>query len=373
MKDTTLVVLCAGSSTRFTLKPKKQWIRCGDEPLWLYVTKNLTRTTTFEKIIIVAHENELKYMSNFNNDYTFVAGGKERQDSMANALQFVTSKYVMTTDVARCCMAQNIIDDLILNMKKADCIVPYISPSDTVVYENQTINRDDVKLIQTPQLSLTNKLKEAISNNQIFTDDSSAIKNIGGTVHYIKGSSKSIKLTFGDELSKIECLPSPSQDTFVGLGFDIHPFVDGKKMFLGGVEIESQFGFKAHSDGDVLIHSLIDSLLGACGAGDIGEFFPDTDKQYQNIDSRVLLQRILNFIHDVGFVIVNIDVTIIAEIPKINPHKDIIKKTLVNLLELPIHKVNIKATTSEKLGFIGRCEGVAVQSIASLKYYDWRK
>jgi len=370
--DTTLIVLCAGNSTRFALEPKKQWIRCGDIPLWLDVTKRLISYQKFEKIIIVAHQDELKYMQNFTDEVVFVAGGEERQHSLANGLQKVTSKYVMVTDVARCCIPQKVIVDLFENRDKADCIVPYLPSSDTVVYENETINRDDVKLIQTPQLSNTLKLQEAISQERIFTDDSSAIKNIGGSVFYVQGSSKSIKLTFGEELGKVSCLSAPSKDFFVGTGLDIHPFVNGKKMFLGGVEIKSDFGFKAHSDGDVLIHSIIDALLGACGAGDIGEFFPDTDAKYKGVDSKILLEEIVKFIKNVGYTIVNIDVTIVAQVPKINPYKIEIKKSLAALLGLPLYKVNIKATTGEELGFIGRKEGVMVQSVASVKYYDWR-
>lgn len=371
MLDTTLIVLCAGNSTRFALEPKKQWIRCGEIPLWLDVTKRLISYQKFEKIIIVAHQDELKYMKNFTDEVVFVAGGEERQHSLANGLQKVTSKYVMVTDVARCCIPQEVIKNLIDNKDKADCIVPYLPSSDTVVYESETINRDDVKLIQTPQLSNTLKLQEAISQERIFTDDSSAIKNIGGSVFYVRGSSKSIKLTFGEELAKISCLSTPSKDIFVGIGLDIHPFMSGKKMFLGGVEIESDFGFKAHSDGDVLIHSIIDALLGACGAGDIGEFFPDTDMKYKGVDSKILLQEIVKFVKNIGYTIVNIDVTIVAQVPKINPYKIEIKKSLATLLGLPLYKVNIKATTGEELGFIGRKEGVMVQSVANIKYYDW--
>ncbi len=371
MLDTTLIVLCAGNSTRFSLEPKKQWIRCGDVPLWLYVTKKIESYQRFQNIIIVAHQDELKYMKNFSDEYCFVAGGDERQKSIANGLQNVTSKYVMITDVARCCIPKGVIENLFLHRDKADCIVPYLSSSDTVVYENETINRDMIKLIQTPQLSVTSKLKEAIDQNEMFTDDSSAIKNVGGSVFYVQGSPQSIKLTFGEELSKINCLPTPSKDFFVGTGLDIHPFVSGKKMFLGGVEIKSEFGFKAHSDGDVLIHSIIDALLGACGAGDIGEFFPDTDMKYKGVDSKILLQEIVKFVKNVGFSIVNVDVTILAQVPKINPYKTEIKKSLATLLGLPLYKVNIKATTGEELGFVGRKEGVMVQSVANVKYYDW--
>ncbi|MDD2699344.1 MAG: bifunctional 2-C-methyl-D-erythritol 4-phosphate cytidylyltransferase/2-C-methyl-D-erythritol 2,4-cyclodiphosphate synthase [Arcobacteraceae bacterium] len=371
MLDTTLIVLCAGNSTRFALEPKKQWIRCNDEPLWLYVTKKLESYQSFAKIIIVAHEEELKYMKNFNDEYIYVAGGDERQNSMANGLQKVTSKYVMVTDVARCCVPKEVIENLFKHRDMADCIVPYLSSTDTVVYESETLNREEIKLIQTPQLSDTVKLQEAMNQKKLFTDDSSAIKSIGGSVFYIKGSSKSIKLTFGEELSKISCLPTPSKDFFVGTGIDIHPFENGKKMFLGGVEIESSFGFKAHSDGDVLIHSLIDALLGACGAGDIGEFFPDTDPKYKGVDSKILLQEIVKFVKNVGFSIVNVDVSILAQVPKINPYKVQIKKSLSILLGLPSYKINIKATTGEELGFVGRSEGVVVQTAVNLKYYDW--
>ena len=142
-------------------------------------------------------------------------------------------------------------------------------------------------------------------------------------------------------------------------------------MFLGGIKLPYEYGFKAHSDGDVLIHSLIDALLGAAGAGDIGEFFPDTDDTYKGIDSKILLEKIVNFIYSVGYEIVNIDLTIIAQKPKINPFKNDIKSSISKLLNLPKQFINIKATTAEKLGFIGREEGVAVQSIANLKYYNW--
>ena len=144
-------------------------------------------------------------------------------------------------------------------------------------------------------------------------------------------------------------------------------------MYLGGVKLPYDYGFKAHSDGDVLLHSLIDALLGAVGAGDIGEFFPDNDPKYKNIDSKELLKYILRFIKNVGYEIVNVDITIIAEKPKITPHKQEIKSSLSNLLELSKQFINVKASTSEKLGSIGRAEGVIVQSVVNLKYYEWNK
>jgi len=373
LSDVTLIVLCAGNSTRFEHKTKKQWIRIEDSPLWLNVTKRLSSFSNFEKVIVASHENELNYMKNFTDDFIFVKGGDTRQQSIINCLKFVDTKYVMISDVARACIPQNVIENLLNEKTNADCIVPVLNVTDTVIYETNTINRDEVKLVQTPQLSNTLILKNALNTSVEFTDESSAIKNNKGTIKYIQGSVDSKKLTLGDELELLPCLKSPSKNFFTGIGFDTHAFEENKKMFLGGIELPYDYGFKAHSDGDVLIHSIIDALLGACGAGDIGEFFPDTDEKYKNIDSKHLLAEIVNFVYNVGYEIVNIDTTIIAQKPKINPYKNEIKSSISKILRIDKQFLNIKATTAEKMGFIGRCEGVAVQSIATLKYYDWKR
>ena len=371
--DVTLIVLCAGNSTRFEHKTKKQWIRIENEPLWLNVTKRLASFSQFDKIIVASHEDELAYMKNFTDDFTFVKGGDTRQKSILNCLEFVTTKYVMISDVARACIPQSVIKNLLDEKENADCIVPVLNVTDTVIYETNTINRDEVKLIQTPQLSLTKILKQALNTNIEFTDESSAIKAINGTIKYIQGSNESKKLTLGNELDELPCLKAPSNNFFTGIGFDIHAFEDNKEMFLGGVKLPYEFGFKAHSDGDVLIHSIIDALLGACGAGDIGEFFPDTDDKYKGIDSKLLLEHIVRFIYNVGYEIVNIDTTIIAQKPKINPFKHEIKNSLATLLNIEKQFINVKATTAEKMGFIGRSEGVDIKSIAKLKYYNWKQ
>jgi len=372
LSNTTLVLLCAGESSRFESTVKKQWLRINNIPLWLYVANNLSSYSSFEKIIIVSHKNEIHYMHNYSNQFEFVIGGNTRQESMNNALKEVNTPHVLISDVARACIPSTIVENLLQNKNKADCIVPYLSVSDTVVYEENTIDRKNVKLIQTPQLSNTKILKKALISTEDFTDDSSAIKNIGGSIYYIKGSHKSNKLTFIDDLQSISCLKAPSSDIFTGYGIDIHPFEQNKQMVLGGVELPYDFGFKAHSDGDVLIHSIIDALLGAIGAGDIGEFFPDTDPKYKGADSKILLKEIVSFVKKVGYEIINIDTTILAQIPKINPHKNEIKNTLSGLLNINKFQLNIKATTSEELGFVGRKEAVTVHSVATLKYYNWK-
>lgn len=360
----TLILLGAGNSTRFGTKTKKQWLRVGDNPLWLKVTKDFEKYK-FEKIIIVASKNEARYMQNFTQ-HQIIVGGDTRQESLNNALKLVDTKYTMVSDVARACIPEEMIQRLIHSKDKADIVVPYIKADDTVVYGNKTINRDNVKLIQTPQLSQTKVLKKALLQDEIFTDDSSAIKNIGGSILFVEGSKSAIKLTQKEDLQFLPCLEKATIKTRVGHGFDVHKFNNTPPLILGGIEIPCDYGFEAHSDGDVLIHALIDALLGSVGAGDIGEMFPDNDEEFKGIDSKILLTKVVNFLENIGANISNIDITIIAQKPRIDKRKANIRQTLAKILNINTIDINVKATTTEKLGFIGRSEGVGVEVIVNM-------
>ncbi len=372
MPDLTLILLGAGNSTRFGIKAKKQWLRSESEPLWLFLANKLKNKLNIKDIIIVANKQEILYMKNFA-EFTYIEGGKERQFSLKNALKKAKTKYVMVSDIARICLEDEFLDRLMQNVGVADIVVPYLSVADTVHYQGKLIDRNEVKLIQTPQISRTSILKKALESDTVFTDDSSAILAIGGSIKYIKGSQKAVKLTYLKDLNLVDCIKPPLKDNFCGLGYDVHQFEDDKEMFLGGIKINVPYGFKAHSDGDVALHALCDALLGAIGYGDIGELFPDNDIRYEDADSKELLQKVVNFLYSVGYNINNVDVTIMAQKPKITPYKEKMKNTISKILQIPTNKVNIKATTTEKLGFVGREEGVAVQAIASLGYFDWSK
>ena len=364
--DISLVILSAGNSTRFNSVTKKQWLRMGTKPLWKFVANRLNSFYNFKETIITANENESK-LYDLLSDYTIIKGGNTRQLSLKNALEKVTTKYVLVTDVARACIPKDIILNLIENIKENDCVVPYLKPVDTIVYENNTIDREKVKLIQTPQLSITSKLKKALNTNIEYTDDSSAIKAIGGKITYILGSEESKKITFkGDE--RLPCLQKTSNLIFTGNGYDIHQFENNKEMKLCGIKIESDFGFKAHSDGDVAIHSIIDALLGAAGFGDIGEFFPDNDPKFKGIDSTKLLEYVVNLLETTGYEIINIDITIIAQTPKLSSYKKAMKNSIQKLTKC--ENVNIKATTNEKLDSIGEKRGVAVISTTNIKFKE---
>jgi 2-C-methyl-D-erythritol 4-phosphate cytidylyltransferase/2-C-methyl-D-erythritol 2,4-cyclodiphosphate synthase len=352
-------------------KAKKQWLRSGDLPLWLGTANMLASNYAFKDVIITGNSDDLRYMYKFC-DFKIVKGGTTRQNSLMNALQYVNSEYVLVSDAARCAVPNSLTQKILEEAANADIIVPYLPVTDTVVYESETINRDKVKLIQTPQLSKTKILKAALAGSGEFTDESSAISAYGGSVKYILGDIKAEKLTFKNaKNSPLLLVAPPSKEIFTGTGFDAHAYEEGRQMYLGGVKIEENYGLKAHSDGDALIHALIDALLGAAGAGDIGEWFPDTNMKYKDISSVKLLENIVQFLTSVGFEIVHCDITLIAQKPKISPFKDAMSKKLASILNIsPLH-VNIKATTTENMGFTGREEGIAVQAAATLKYYDW--
>jgi 2-C-methyl-D-erythritol 4-phosphate cytidylyltransferase/2-C-methyl-D-erythritol 2,4-cyclodiphosphate synthase len=364
-------LLAAGSSSRFELDVKKQWLRVEDDPLWLFVAKKFEKIGIFKKIIITSSKDDIEFMKNYA-DFDFIEGGNTRQQSLKNSLKQVQTDYVLVTDVARACISESLLERIISNKSDAECIVPFLPLNDTIVYDGNTIDREKVKRIQTPQLSKTSALKKALQTDIEYTDESSAIAASGGLREFVYGDEDAHKITHISDLNKIPCIKAPSKDVLSGNGFDVHAFDDKGEMYLCGVKIDSDFGFKAHSDGDVAIHALIDALLGAAGMGDIGMLFPDNDDKYKGIDSKELLKVVVKNIYNFGYVIVNADITIAAQKPRIASYKLLMRKTIANILGCDMQKVNVKATTTEKLGFVGRAEGVAVIANANLKYFDWQ-
>lgn len=308
--------------------------------------------------------------------FDIVQGGDTRANSLRNALKFVDTPFVLVSDVARWNSVESVIEAMFLLMREdsqIDCVVPFLSVADTSFYEGHYLKRESLKLIQTPQLSKVSVLKEALDKQEDFSDESSAIHALGKRVGFVEGSLLMNKLTFGSDLSfHISRLTPPSKKVFVGSGIDIHEFEENKPMWLGGVYIKSPFGFKAHSDGDVALHALCDAILGAIGGGDIGQWFPDTDAAYKGADSKILLKEIYTFAQSIGYELHNADISIMAQIPKIAPYKKAMRESIAGILQVPQTRINIKATTTEGLGFVGRKEGVCVQAQVSMGFFDWQ-
>jgi len=372
LHDITLILLAAGSASRFGMPAKKQWLYQGKKPLWLAVADNFQNSFDFAKIIIVSAADEIDYMQQFSH-YCHVTGGNSRQNSLRSALAEVETPYVLVNDIARCCIDTEMVARVIAAKEQAACIVPVLKAVDTLYLDKEPIDRERVRIIQTPQLSQTAILQKALQTDTAFTDESSAIRALGESIHFVDGSTKAHKLTTIEDLANLPCLEAAAQETRIGFGIDTHAFEQEKEMKLCGITIDVPFGFKAHSDGDVAIHALIDALLGAAGMGDIGELFPDTDAAYAGADSSHLLTEVVKRIRSYGLEIVNTDMTILAETPKLLTYKSRMRRRLATLLGITPQSVNIKATTSEKMGFVGRKEGVTVHAVASLTYYDWKE
>ncbi|HHD77919.1 MAG TPA: bifunctional 2-C-methyl-D-erythritol 4-phosphate cytidylyltransferase/2-C-methyl-D-erythritol 2,4-cyclodiphosphate synthase [Campylobacteraceae bacterium] len=372
MPDLTLVILSAGNSTRFAQNVKKQWLRIGEKPLWQFVTDSLKERMDIADVIVTAHPDEAAYMRK-HGPYTIIEGGASRQESLQKALTYVKTPYLLVTDVARACVPDTMLQSIVEAKERADIVVPYLPVPDTVVYRNETIDRDEVRLIQTPQLSRTETLRKALDSHRLYTDDSSAVRAIGGSVYYIKGSTNAKKITVFDDLEALPCLKAQAERVKTGIGFYVHRFCRDREMALGGIPVKSEFGFEAHSDGDVALHALIDALLGAIGAGDIGERYPDTDMANKDIDSKKMLAEVVRFVTATGHEIQNVDITVMAQTPKLSPYKDRMREKISEITGIAPIDVNIKATTTERLGFVGRKEGVAVEAVATVKYYNWKR
>ena len=433
MKDISLILLAAGDSSRFELRVKKQWLRVGELPLWQYVAQNIARAHPFKKIIIAVNEEDVRYCErlyacslasargksvecgtseykkfqserggiecgaddlndvskprgaeNFkaqvgcnadeygsvNLKFHFVPGGANRQSSLKNALQLIESELVLVSDVARAQISPGLISSLIRNLGDMDCISPYLGVNDTTYLGEDLVKREELRLIQTPQLSRTALLKKALEGSEIFTDDSAAVGSAGGRLEFIKGEAGALKITRASDLAALNLKPC-SRDIFCGMGYDVHALEKGAGIVLGGVQIPCEFALIAHSDGDVAIHALIDAICGAAMLGDIGELFPDSDAKFKGADSKELLRKVMRRVRGYGYELVNADITIIAQRPKIGIYKAQMQEVLSEILNCA--RVNVKATTTEGLGFTGRSEGIATQAAVSLKFYDWQK
>lgn len=373
MNQVSLIMMGAGESSRFREGGgvKKQWLRIGETPLWKHVSARLSSVAGLEEVFITASPKEVRYMQK-QCPWRVVEGGASRQESLQNALLQVKTPWVLVSDVARFDVPLEVVERALAAREGADCVVPILSVSDTVYYEGEYLKREGVKLIQTPQLSRVEVLRAALEKGE-FTDESSAILAYGGEVKFIEGSERAKKLTHPHEITLLRGFEPPFSGVYVGSGFDVHAFEEGDSLRLAGVSVPASVAFKAHSDGDVAIHALIDAILGAVGAGDIGEWFPDSSALYAGIDSAILLREVMEWVRGVGFEIHNVDLTVMAQAPKLSPYKAAMERRIAEILEVEPARVSLKATTTELLGFVGRKEGIAVMANATLKLRDWTK
>jgi len=302
-----------------------------------------------------------------------VSGGEQRQDSVYEGLKWIQShqescEYVFIHDGARPYVMGTLIQRL-WDERKNGGVIPVISVTDTLKsiegeWVKTTLDRSTIARVQTPQLFLYAWIWEGFQwlkeHPQKVTDESTILELMGKKIKTILGEEENIKITVPQDLPK-------DQGIQIGQGMDVHPFCEGSQIVLGGINIPYSKSLKGHSDADVLTHAMCDAVLGGAGLEDIGTFFPDNDPQYKNISSLILLEKVVDKIEASGYKINHIDATVLAQMPKIKPYVQEMKICLAKVMKLSPSHIAIKATTTEKLGFIGREEGMAAMAIATLR------
>lgn len=300
-----------------------------------------------------------------------IEGGASRQESTALGIKFALQDkpenyIVLIHDAARPNASPDLYRRVIKEAYEKGAVVPAVRLKDTIRdVKKGTLNRDDLRAVQTPQgfvgEIILNAIKYAEEKCFVGTDEGSLIDFMGFPVSTVLGSESNIKITSPEDLTKTVC---------IGTGYDVHAFAENRKLILGGVDIPFAKGLLGHSDADVLTHALMDAILGAMGEGDIGLLFPDTAPEYKGVSSIELLKRVVALMNEKFYTLENADITVICQAPKIRPHIDEMKKNLELVLS-PKNGINIKGTTTEKLGFEGRGEGIAASATVLLSKPSW--
>jgi 2-C-methyl-D-erythritol 4-phosphate cytidylyltransferase/2-C-methyl-D-erythritol 2,4-cyclodiphosphate synthase len=369
----SVIIVAAGSGVRLGNQTPKQYLPLNGKVILEQAIEKFLNNKNIDNIqLVVSREHEIYFkliVEKYNIQFCF--GGASRQESVRLGLEAIfknAPNKILIHDAARPFVNDEIIDAVVEALETEKAVIPVKKLKDTIKeisgdYIGKTHNRENFVLVETPQgfkFDLIYYLHQKFKNEN-FTDDASLCEAENIAVKYIAHNFDNSKITTQEDFLKYN-----KMQIRVGNGFDVHAFEEGEHLILCGVKIPFNKKFKAHSDGDVAWHALTDAILGAIGKGDIGEIFPDNDPKWKNANSIIFLQKATELMKEQNFEISNIDITIIAEKPKLFEFKNQMKINTANALGISSDKVNIKATTTEKLGFTGRGEGLAVQASVSI-------
>ena len=361
------IILAAGSGKRFDIKKPKQYFLYKNKVIFEHSIEKAIKSKLFKKIILVI-DNPKKISKKYKN-VLIIKGGKERSDSSLIALKKI-NKYkpynVLIHDAARPDFSVKMLKNLIKNLKNNIAVVPIIRSKDTIKYkiknELYNLDKNNAFLTQTPQAFKYKDLyKLAKLQKKIITDEATLFIESNKKIKFVKGENMNNKITFFEDIKKTI--------NYVGIGFDIHKLVKNKSLYLGGIKIPFHSGLQGHSDGDVILHSIIDAILGATRKKDIGTYFPNT-KKFKNIRSPKMLKPIVDNLNISNFFINNLDINLICEQPKVSRYRDKIIKSISKLTSLKKDQINLKGKTVEKLGLIGKEKAIACEVIVSITKYD---
>ena len=302
-----------------------------------------------------------------------IEGGAERADSVRAGLAAISGDAVLVHDAARPFCPPEVVDRLIAQLEFSEGAAPVLPVGDTVARAteklDEIVDRTGLVRVQTPQAFRLDALRNAYSawSGDSPTDETTVLRTAGMEVATVAGDPALEKITTQSDFQRAENWLAARMVPRTGMGFDVHAFAGTGPIMLGGIEIAHGRGLAGHSDADVALHAITDALLGAAALGDIGQHFPPSDARWKGASSDIFLRHAVDLLRAEGAVIDHVDCTIIAEEPKVGPHRSAIRARIAEIAGLTIEQVSIKATTTEGLGFTGRREGIAAQAVASIR------
>ena len=374
------LIVAAGVGRRAGGDLPKQYQPIAGKPLLRYSIEALHARPAIAGVQVVIHpDHHAEYAAATQGLRLLppVHGGAERGDSVRAGLQVLAAHapdYVLIHDAARPFLTQAMIGALLIELTAEDAVLPALPVADTVrrftggVWHE--VSRASLMRMQTPQAFPFPRIRALLEQSTVPTTDEAALwLAAGGTLRYVPGDEDLRKVTTASDIAWANTHAASSRRTAVGMGYDVHALVPSGAegvIRLGGVAIAHSHQLHGHSDADVVLHAVVDALLGTIGAGDIGSHFPPSDARWKGADSSIFIEEARAQVAAHGGVIMHLDVTIIGEQPKISPHRDAMRARMATLLALPLSHVSIKATTTEKLGFTGREEGIACHAVATV-------
>ena len=373
---TTALIVAAGKGERLGGGLPKQYRLLGGKPVLRWAVESLIRHPAVQRARVVIGEGhqELAAAALRGLDVDdFVEGGEDRADSVRAGLAEVRGEAVLVHDAARPFCPAAVIDRLVASLEFYEGAAPVLPVGDTLARADtaleDAVDRTGLVRVQTPQAFRLDDLRAAYErwNGPSPTDETTVVRASGMKVAAVEGDSALEKLTLPGDFERAEQWLAGRLSPRTGMGFDVHAFAGEGPIMLGGIEVPHTRGLAGHSDADVVLHAITDALLGAAGLGDIGQHFPPSDPRWKGAASSIFLAHAVVLLRSRGAMIEHVDCTIIAEAPKVGPHREAMRSRIAEIAGLSVDQVSIKATTTEGLGFTGRREGIAAQAVASIR------
>jgi 2-C-methyl-D-erythritol 4-phosphate cytidylyltransferase/2-C-methyl-D-erythritol 2,4-cyclodiphosphate synthase len=373
------IIAAGGRGLRFGSAEPKQLLTLAGEPI---LKRSVDAYLSCELVsdLVIALPAPLarvppEYLQHASKPVIVVEGGERRRDSVANAFARVPARadVVVVHDAARPLISDVVIRRTIDAARESGAAIAAIAARDTVKRVGtggviaETLPREQIFFAQTPQAFRVAVLRDALAQAGDATDEAMLAERAGHTVRVVEGDVRNLKITTPDDLATAQRLLTSTMPMLrIGNGYDLHRLVEGRPLILGGVTIPFEKGLDAHSDGDAVAHALTDAVLGAAGAGDIGRHFPDSDAAWKGADSLDLLRRAVLLVRAGGYALVNADVVVIAQRPKLLPYVDAIRANLARALDADVSQISVKGKTNEGVDSMGAGESIAVHAVALL-------